>query len=787
MALLKHNKLPAVQHHDKTVMNGLQRLIEASLIFVVLGNVYLLLALLSFSPFDPGWSQTSWDGPVQNIGGAFGAWLADVCFFTFGFFAYFIPVNLVYVVWRLFCHVRAWREINFFILSLQLLGFVLVTLGLTGLGALSHAEIYVFPAGGVIGQILESMAFPVLQRIGSILLFLLAFAVGVTLLTGYSWLTIAERLGAFIRAFVYKVRAIEAPALPKQIAKKTQIQQTQAPLEPVADTVIRHEPIMTVATPPEAVIVDDEPVIILEAQKTQPVAPVQSTEKPVKTKPALPSEAVELPSISLLDLPCEQGQTLNEDEVDRLAHLVETKLAEYNVRVKVVDVSVGPVITCFELELSPGMKASKITNLSRDLARSLSAMSVRVVEVIPSKPYVGLEIPNPYRQTVYLRSIFASEAFSKTQDPMSLVLGVDISGRSVVVNLAKMPHLLVAGTTGSGKSVGVNVMILSLLYKATPEQVRFIMIDPKMLELSIYEGIPHLLTEVVTDMKDAANALRWCVAEMERRYKLMSAVGVRNLKGFNAKVKAALDAGTPLSDPLWEPQQGRADAAPELHTLPSIVVVVDEFADMMMIVGKKVEELIARIAQKARAAGIHLILATQRPSVDVITGLIKANIPTRVSFQVSSKIDSRTILDQQGAESLLGMGDMLYLPAGESIPLRVHGAFVDDHEVHRVVEELKKQPAVPYEQGIISGDNDTGSFTSSQDSPEDLDPLFDEAVEFVVTSRRGSTSSIQRKFKIGYNRAARIIEQMESQGIVSALGTNGLRDVLAPPPAREHE
>ncbi|MFP2770420.1 DNA translocase FtsK [Oceanisphaera sp. KMM 10153] len=495
-----------------------------------------------------------------------------------------------------------------------------------------------------------------------------------------------------------------------------------------------------------------------------------------------------LPSVELLDQPKPRQHMVSEAELDRIARLVEAKLADYNVQANVVGVYPGPVITRFELDLAPGVKVSKITNLARDLARSLSAISVRVVEVIPGKPYVGLELPNTRRETVYLREVMDSEAFARNEHPLTLVLGQDIAGEPVIVNLAKMPHVLVAGTTGSGKSVGVNVMILSMLYKATPEEVRFIMIDPKMLELSVYEGIPHLLTEVVTDMKEAANALRWCVGEMERRYKLMSAMGVRNLKGFNTKVQDAIDAGEPLRDPLWEPTQSMDTYPPALEKLPHIVVVIDEFADMMMIVGKKVEELIARIAQKARAAGIHLILATQRPSVDVITGLIKANIPTRMSFQVSSKIDSRTILDQQGAESLLGMGDMLYLPAGDSNPTRVHGAFVDDHEVHQVVAAWKERGEPNYIEDILSGDVGAEGLLpgeAPEGGDEELDPLFDEAVAFVVESRRGSTSSVQRKLKIGYNRAARMIEQMEYQGIVSSAGGNGQREVLAPPPARE--
>ena len=471
-----------------------------------------------------------------------------------------------------------------------------------------------------------------------------------------------------------------------------------------------------------------------------------------------------------------------------MSRTVETVLKDFGVDVTVANVQPGPVITRFELDLAPGVKVSKISNLAKDIARTLSAVAVRVVEVIPGKSYVGLELPNKHREVVQLSEVIHRDAFQNSQSPLTMILGKNIAGSPVVVDLAKMPHLLVAGTTGSGKSVGVNVMILSLLYKSTPEDVRLIMIDPKMLELSVYEGIPHLLTEVVTDMKDAANALRWCVGEMERRYKLMSALGVRNLKGYNAKVVAAKEAGEPLKDPIWKPGDSMDEMPPELEKLPNIVVVIDEFADMMMIVGKKVEELIARIAQKARAAGIHLILATQRPSVDVITGLIKANIPTRIAFQVSSKVDSRTILDQPGAEQLLGQGDMLYLPPGSGSPVRVHGAFVDDHEVHAVVADWKKRGKPNYLEEILSGDQGEDALLPGEQQEMDeaeSDPLYDEAVAFVTETQRVSVSSVQRKFRIGYNRAARIVEQMEMSGVVSSAGNNGQRDVLAPRPPRD--
>lgn len=495
-----------------------------------------------------------------------------------------------------------------------------------------------------------------------------------------------------------------------------------------------------------------------------------------------------LPSLELLERAGQNKNPISQEELDAVSRLVELKLADFNVAANVVGVYPGPVITRFELDLAPGMKVSKISALSKDLARALSAISVRVVEVIPGKSVIGLELPNKNREIVRLSEVLTCDSFEASSSPLTMVLGKDIGGQAVVVDLAKMPHLLVAGTTGSGKSVGVNTMILSLLYKSTPEDVRMIMIDPKMLELSVYEGIPHLLAEVVTDMKEAANALRWCVGEMERRYRLMSALGVRNLKGFNAKVEQAIKDGAPIKDPLWRSEDSMADEAPDLEKLPAIVVIVDEFADMMMIVGKKVEELIARIAQKARAAGIHLVLATQRPSVDVITGLIKANIPTRIAFQVSSKIDSRTILDQQGAEALLGMGDMLYLPPGTGVPTRVHGAFVDDHEVHAVVADWKKRGQPQYIDEILNGET-TGEVLLPGEQPEnadqEMDAFYDEAVAFVTESRRASVSSVQRKFRIGYNRAARIVEQMEQSGVVSSPSHNGNREVLAPPPPKD--
>ena len=552
-------------------------------------------------------------------------------------------------------------------------------------------------------------------------------------------------------------------------------------------------PVATSAPAYGAPAAPQAPAYAAPAYSTPAAAPVQPVEeaKPslhdslihpflMRHEQPLEKPSTPLPSLDLLTAPPEEEEPVDMFSLEQTARLVESRLGDYRVKAEVVGISPGPVITRFELDLAPGVKAARISNLSRDLARSLSTVAVRVVEVIPGKPYVGLELPNKHRQTVYLREVLDCPKFRDNPSPLAVVLGKDIAGQPVVADLAKMPHLLVAGTTGSGKSVGVNAMIISMLYKATPEEVRFIMIDPKMLELSVYEGIPHLLTEVVTDMKDAANALRWSVGEMERRYKLMSALGVRNLAGYNEKVEQAEAMGRPIPDPFWKPGDSMDMTPPVLEKLPYIVVMVDEFADLIMAVGKKVEELIARLAQKARAAGIHLVLATQRPSVDVITGLIKANIPTRIAFTVSSKIDSRTILDQGGAESLLGMGDMLYMPPNSSLPIRVHGAFVRDQEVHAVVQDWKARGRPQYIDSITAGEESENA--GGIDSDEELDPLFDQAVGFVVDKRRASISGVQRQFRIGYNRAARIIEQMEAQGIVSAPGHNGNREVLSPPP-----
>ncbi|OVZ94096.1 cell division protein FtsK [Yersinia frederiksenii] len=1181
-----------------------RRLLEAVLIIVTILAAYLMAALLSFNPSDPSWSQTSWHEPIHNLGGSVGAWMADTLFFTFGVLAYAIPAIMVMLCWAAFRQRDASEHVDYFALSLRLIGTLALILTSCGLAALNIDDLYYFASGGVIGSLFSNAMLPWFNGVGATLTLLCIWAVGLTLFTGWSWLVIAEKIGGVVLGSLtfmtnrsrreeryddedddYQVDDVNAAeqepnkAVTASVVAATALAANSAhaaddddvlfsapsvtdapvsplqnhdnasrtdglsaginnsddpllstlratdnsglsplsaissedPIEPVighshgtipvTDSVMATPPLYSFEIPPEAIspaptqvaqtaerpepqlgawdkpaasashspfdfsaaqrhsdqvestpymnpglstdsdslaamgatnrpvstsgivaasaaaatfmpaftatsdsssqikqgigpelprpnpvriptrrelasygiklpsqrmaeqeqreqreedvqnpsvaetpfdagaasedddalqqailrkafaeqqserygqasetginafsapepedeqalqeaalrqafaaqqqhrygevhtenhatnvaentsaeemqpvntrsaftfspvadLVDEsprEPLFTLspyteevaqpvvnhhtpvpdypeqtsayqpsapqqaysgQATPVQPTAPVQPV-APVQPTPAMDSlihpflmrndqplikPTTPLPTLDLLSSPPAEEEPVDMFALEQTARLVEARLGDYRVKAEVVGISPGPVITRFELDLAPGVKASRISNLSRDLARSLSAIAVRVVEVIPGKPYVGLELPNKHRQTVYLREVLDCAKFRDNPSPLAIVLGKDIAGQPVVADLAKMPHLLVAGTTGSGKSVGVNAMILSILYKATPDDVRFIMIDPKMLELSVYEGIPHLLTEVVTDMKDAANALRWCVGEMERRYKLMSALGVRNLAGYNERVAQAEAMGRPIPDPFWKPSDSMDISPPMLVKLPYIVVMVDEFADLMMTVGKKVEELIARLAQKARAAGIHLVLATQRPSVDVITGLIKANIPTRIAFTVSSKIDSRTILDQGGAESLLGMGDMLYMAPNSSIPVRVHGAFVRDQEVHAVVNDWKARGRPQYIESILSGSDDGEGGSLGLDSDEELDPLFDQAVNFVLEKRRASISGVQRQFRIGYNRAARIIEQMEAQQIVSTPGHNGNREVLAPPP-----
>jgi len=793
-------------------MTGVQRVLEAGLLISGALAIFIFLSLVSFNPADPSWSQTGYEGSIHNAGGAVGAWVSDVLLFAFGFVAYLIPFGFAGLGYLLFRKTYHLLEMDYLAVSLRMIGALLALIGASALSSINFDDIYYFSAGGVIGDVIAASLLPYLNFVGSTLLLLTFFFTGITLVTGISWLQVADKLGEWAIVGVLWLVDRVKQTWQKRDSNDDEGEPEENSTEALTDNedketksltsdlfgADKQEPVLSL---PSISAVDEEEVVEEEKaprfskeaaeRKRQAKAAKQddkSDEPEVAESDVDPEVLPPLPSIELLDRPNKKENPITQDELDQVSRTVETVLKDFGVDVRVAHVQPGPVITRFELDLAPGVKVSKISNLAKDIARTLSAVAVRVVEVIPGKSYVGLELPNKHREIVQLSEVINSDQFGNSQSPLTMILGKDIAGKSVVVDLAKMPHLLVAGTTGSGKSVGVNVMILSLLYKSTPEDVRLIMIDPKMLELSVYEGIPHLLTEVVTDMKDAANALRWCVGEMERRYKLMSALGVRNLKGYNAKVKAAEEAGEPLRDPIWKPGDSMDELPPVLEKLPNIVVVIDEFADMMMIVGKKVEELIARIAQKARAAGIHLILATQRPSVDVITGLIKANIPTRIAFQVSSKVDSRTILDQPGADQLLGQGDMLYLPPGSGSPIRVHGAFVDDHEVHAVVKDWKKRGRPNYLEEILSGDQGEEALLPGEQQEMDdaeSDPLYDEAVAFVTETQRVSVSSVQRKFRIGYNRAARIVEQMEMSGVVSSAGNNGQRDVLAPKPPRD--
>ncbi|RYU47271.1 DNA translocase FtsK [Aliivibrio finisterrensis] len=1073
-------KVEAVAEPDKERLNGNQRLQEACFIVGLLATIFITISLFSFNPADPSWTQTSWTGTVENVGGSFGAWIADTLFFAFGSLAYLLPVILLGCTWIAFRKKEREEkeELDLMMIGTRILGLLILFLTSCALADTSFDDLWYFSSGGVVGDVLTSITMPILNLLGSTLIFMFLWGAGLTLFTGVSWLTIVDNLGGFalegIRSIVNKVRktedetyqvehehrheekedeaefskAVDSFETPKISSRELSMfvnapQEVQTshvdhferetaysddPLfstanesvsEPIvestettpavemesADTdsiyssvdapvyamapqeqivpesledginlsmrsnatiaeldneALVQDPLLsqvnaeqsfptaTVATVSSAAMVADSEASILESLSSQyneqygnefenPVfdndleeisdravsvdpsielednldekegidttnessfsaleqdveiedlkqeesfnaleeetlpafsaveevqpetlnelhinafdssteeietVEIEESELPhlsarsatieeavvedardeeltveeepthsdadiaafqalvakekatqaalqnpflVNSEPNLPKPTSPMPTLDLLFAPDTRAEMESRESLEHTARLVEAKLADYKIKARVVDIFPGPVITRFELDLAPGVKVSRISGLATDLARSLSAMAVRVVEVIPGKPYVGLELPNFNRQTVFFSDVVGSDTFKNAKSPTTVVMGLDIAGEAVIADLAKMPHVLVAGTTGSGKSVGVNVMILSVLYKATPEDVRFIMIDPKMLELSIYEGIPHLLTEVVTDMKDAGNALRWCVGEMERRYKLMSALGVRNLQGFNDKLKMAAAAGHPIHDPLWKPGDSMDEMPPLLEKLPSIIVIVDEFADLMMVVGKKVEELIARLAQKARAAGIHLILATQRPSVDVITGLIKANIPTRVAFTVSTKTDSRTILDQGGAESLLGMGDMLYLAPGSNHTVRVHGAFASDDDVHAVVNDWKARGRPNYIDAITKSEQGAEALLPGEkpEGEEELDQLFDQVVEFVTTSRRGSVSGVQRQFRIGYNRAARIVEQLEAHGIVSTPGHNGNREVIAPPP-----
>jgi S-DNA-T family DNA segregation ATPase FtsK/SpoIIIE len=762
---------------------SLRGLREIALLIFSSCALFLLIALLSFNSEDPGWSHSTSLQSLHNACGLFGAWLADFMLSFLGLTAYLTPLMVFFSGYILY-RPGSFKHVVFRIL-ISWTGYIF-----TAISGSAILFLHLFflrskvdlpnSSGGIIGQETGENLVRLLGNSGSTLLLLALFMIGITLLTGISWLGLMNLIGKSLLS-IFTVfegaagtvgeRYQEVPAQPvtekksARVAKESRIEDKKA-AEDAGKTV-----------------------------KVQALKPLTDTAEEILQKPARRKESKALddippggyldalPPLSLLEKREIKVKRYSKLELQEIARQVETVLQDYGIVVEVEGVYPGPVITRFELRLAAGVKVSRISGLSKDLARGLSVTSVRIVEIIEGKSVIGLEIPNQEREMVSLRDLLVSDEFERAKSKLSIAMGKDISGNPVVADLGKMPHALVAGTTGSGKSVAINTMILSLLYKAKPADVRMIMIDPKMLELSVYEGIPHLLTPVVTDMKDAQNALRWAVAEMERRYKLMSKVGVRNLAGFNQAIKEAEMTGKPLRDPLFKPQTPvPAEDYPLLETLPSIVIVIDELADMMMVVGKKVEELIARLAQKARAAGIHLVLATQRPSVDVLTGLIKANVPTRISFQVSSRIDSRTIIDQGGAEALLGNGDMLFLPSGTSIPIRAHGAFVDDHEVHQVVEFLKKTGPTNYLDDITQERSDTGEIAGPESEESENDALYDEAVQFVTESRKASISSVQRRFKIGYNRAARMIEDMENAGVVSPAESNGSREVLAPPP-----
>ncbi len=762
--------------------NLLVRLLkEGALIGLGAVCLYLLIAMVSYDPNDPGWSKTGENSIAQNAGGPFGAWIADVFFSLVGYLAYLFPVMIAYRAWLVLKDRTREGGVDWLFFGLRAVGLILVMVAGSGIAAMHYsdgASVLPYSNGGLLGAAVSDGVFGAFNYTGGTLLLLTMFLVGMTIFTDLSWLKLAEDIGRWtvigINRALEKWQLYKRERAEKQIAVKAQ--------EHRREVVVQHAKVEAKR---------QAPVIIEEPIKKKPApSPRIEKEKQPSLFESLEPAVGQLPPLSLLD-PADKrsDKGYSKESLEAMSRMLELKLKDFGIDIEVVSVQPGPVVTRFEIQPAPGIKASRISGLAKDLARSLAVVSVRVVEVIPGKSVMGIEIPNAHREMVRMSEVVSSEVFDNAKSPLTMALGHDISGQPVVSDLAKMPHLLVAGTTGSGKSVGVNVMLLSLLYKSTPKEVRLILVDPKMLELSVYEGIPHLLTPVITDMKDASNGLRWCVGEMERRYKLMSAMGVRNLAGFNRKIEDAIKAGEPIKDPLFKPEDNfepgaEVATAPDLEELPFIVVVIDEFADMMMIVDKKkVEQLIARIAQKARAAGIHLILATQRPSVDIITGLIKANVPTRIAFQVSSKIDSRTILDQGGAEQLLGHGDMLYLPSGTSVPIRVHGAFVDDHEVHKVVADWKKRGSPQYIDGITDDDNNSIPVPGlpsegGEDGDGEKDALYDEAVEFVIESRKASISSVQRKLRIGYNRAARLIETMEAAGVVSSAGHNGNREVL---------
>jgi DNA segregation ATPase FtsK/SpoIIIE, S-DNA-T family len=732
---------------------------EAWWLVLAIVGIYLAMVMGTYHYDDPAWSHSGTHLRVQNAGGMLGAYVSDIMLYLFGVSAWWWLVLAAYGIYRAFNNIHVTELTDKRTTYVSLAGFGLLLLASSGIESLRlHSITAVLPyePGGVVGSLAASLFSTLMGFTGGTLALLGMTAVGLSLFTGLSWLKVIEKSGALLETAYLKLADAYRSSKDRKEGEVRVVERE----EKVAEAKQQFE--------------EREPVRI-----EQPVTVIQKSKRVIeeKQRPLFDTLDSKLPPLSLLDEAEVQVDTISPETLEFTSRLIERKLLDFNVVVKVLAAYPGPVITRYEIEPAVGVKGSQIVNLIKDLARALSVISIRVVETIPGKSCMGLELPNPKRQIVRLSEILSSQVYADLASPLTIAFGKDIAGKPIVADLAKMPHVLVAGTTGSGKSVAINAMILSLLYKATPAQTRLILIDPKMLELSIYEGIPHLLAPVVTDMKQAGAALNWCVAEMERRYKLMSSLGVRNLAGFNHKIAEAKKAGKPITHPF----SITPDNPEKLDELPLITVVIDELADMMMVVGKKVEELIARLAQKARASGIHLILATQRPSVDVITGLIKANIPTRVAFQVSSKIDSRTILDQMGAEALLGQGDMLYLPPGTGFPLRVHGAFVSDAEVHRVVDHLKAQGEPQYVEGILDGPDMADSANGEIGSGGgEADPLYDEAVTIVLKSKRASISLVQRHLRIGYNRAARLIEDMERAGLVSPMQSNGNREIIAP-------
>ena len=769
---------------------------EAAMLACVGISLFLLVTLISFSPNDPGWSSSGTGEAVRNLAGSVGAWIADVLLSLFGYVAFLLPWAVLLLGIRVF---QSRDEIESPIpRGIRVAAWIILLASLSGLSAL---HIGASPnwapqgSGGISGQALAAGLVGVLKAFGATLLLLTLFVASAPFALMFSWLELLDRVGHWTVETLRRLREGRQPALEAALDPGfAQVPEVLPTVEPAArerkkarkaPSLIgsEEEQLDLIPAPPPEPVFDLEPLAEAEAPKPAKARAARKTaEKAPVDVPRFDGDP--LPPITMLDPARPSGRQYTPDELERLSRDVERHLGSFGVKAQVVNAAPGPVITRFEIQPAPGVKGSQITNLSRDLARSLSVSSVRVIEVIDGKSVIGLEIPNQKREMVMLREILDSPSYRNNASPITISLGKDIAGTPLAVDLAKMPHLLVAGTTGSGKSVAINAMILSILYKATAEQVRFIFIDPKMLELSVYEGIPHLLTPVVTDMKDAANALRWSVGEMERRYRLMSALGVRNLAGLNKKLLDAMEAGEPIRDPLAKAPELFDEEKPlfepkPLEPMPHVVIIIDELADMMMVVGKKVEELIARLAQKARAAGIHLVVATQRPSVDVITGLIKANIPSRLAFQVASRIDSRTILDEMGAETLLGHGDGLFRPIGANRLERVHGAFVDDHEVHKVVAYLKQVGEPNYIEDICADEPPAPGEGGGMDDAE-ADPLYDQAVQIVMESRKASVSWVQRRLKIGYNRAARIVEQMEASGLVGPSGPGGNREILAP-------